>query len=94
MNKSIALAADASRLAALLVGYSRGGCALLAPCHPRASTASIDRLIHTRALRAARRPAASARADFTGSSLLVTVSETLATTNDYLVHIDVVTPGT
>ena len=37
-NKAANLAADASRLAALLVAYIVPLCALLAPCRPGAST--------------------------------------------------------
>jgi len=54
MAKSIALAAEASRLAALLLGYIRAVCAFVAPSQPGASTAIIDRLGHSRALRVAR----------------------------------------
>src|SRR5882757_2469997 len=51
MAKSIALAADASRLASLLLSYIQGVCAFVAPRHPGASTAVIDRLSHSRTLR-------------------------------------------
>ena len=44
MAKSIALAADASRLASLLLSYIPAVCAFVAPRHPGASTAIIDRL--------------------------------------------------
>jgi len=54
MAKSIALAADASRLASLLLSYAKGECAFVAPRHPRASTAIIDRLPHSRTLSIAR----------------------------------------
>src|SRR6478735_7284668 len=50
MAKSIAFAADASRLAALLLSYIPVVCAFVAPCQPGASTAIIDRLTHSRAL--------------------------------------------
>ena len=50
MAKSIDFAADASRLAALLLSYILAVCALVAPCQPGASTATIDRLSHSRAL--------------------------------------------
>jgi len=50
MAKSIAFAADASRLAALLLSYIPAVCALVAPCQPGASTAIIDQLSHSRAL--------------------------------------------
>src|SRR5450432_1210892 len=51
MVKSIALAADASRRASLLLSYIPAVCALVAPRQPGASTAIIDRLSHSRALR-------------------------------------------
>jgi hypothetical protein len=51
MVKSIALAADASRLASLLLSYIQAVCAFVAPRHPGASTAIIDRLSHSRALK-------------------------------------------
>ncbi len=50
MAKSIALAADASRLASLLLSYIPAVCAFVAPRRPGASTAIIDRLSHSRAL--------------------------------------------
>src|SRR5665213_4313793 len=50
MAKSIALAADASRLASLLLSYISAVCAFVAPRQPGASTAIIDRLSHSRAL--------------------------------------------
>ena len=50
MAKSIALAADASRLASLLLSYIQAVCAFVAPRQPGASTAIIDRLSHSRAL--------------------------------------------
>ena len=50
MAKSIALAADASRLASLLLSYIPAVCAFVAPRQPGASTAIIDRLSHSRAL--------------------------------------------
>jgi hypothetical protein len=50
MAKSIAFAADASRLASLLLSYISAVCAFVAPCQPGASTAIIDRLSHSRAL--------------------------------------------
>ena len=52
MAKSIAFAAEASRLAALLLSYIPAVCAFVAPCQPGASTAIIDRLSHSRALTA------------------------------------------
>src|SRR5215204_4644400 len=51
MAKSIALAADPSRLASLLLSYIQGVCAFVAPRQPGASAAIIDRLSHSRALR-------------------------------------------
>src|SRR5450432_2851859 len=53
MAKSIALAPDASRLASLLLSYIPAVCAFVAPRPPGASPAIIDRLSHSRALRAA-----------------------------------------
>src|SRR5213079_1718859 len=50
MAKSIALAADPSRLASLLLSYIPAVCAFVAPRHPGASAAIIDRLSHSRAL--------------------------------------------
>src|SRR6187399_2883595 len=50
MAKSIDLAADASRRAALLLSYIPAVCAFVAPCPPGASTAIFDRLGHSRAL--------------------------------------------
>ena len=50
MAKSIALAPNASRLASLLLSYMRAVCAFVAPRHPGASSAIIDRLSHSRAL--------------------------------------------
>ncbi|HEX7453799.1 MAG TPA: hypothetical protein VF294_16015, partial [Polyangiaceae bacterium] len=50
MAKSIALAADASRLTSLLLSYIPAVCAFVAPRQPGASTAIIDRLSHSRAL--------------------------------------------
>jgi hypothetical protein len=50
MAKSIALAADASRPASLLLSYIPAVCAFVAPRHPGASTAIIDRLSHSLAL--------------------------------------------
>jgi len=50
MAKSIALAAEASRLAALLLSYIPAVCAFVAPRHPGASTAIIDRFGNSRAL--------------------------------------------
>jgi len=50
MAKSVALAADASRPASLLLSYIPAVCAFVAPRHPGASTAIIDRLSHSRAL--------------------------------------------
>src|SRR6478609_5071569 len=50
MAKSIDLATDASRRAALLLSYILAVCAFVAPCQPGASTAIIDRLSHSRAL--------------------------------------------
>ena len=44
MAKSFAFAADASRLAALLLSYIPVVCAFVAPCQPGASTTIIDRL--------------------------------------------------
>jgi hypothetical protein len=55
MAKSIDLATDASRQAALLLSYIQAVCAFVAPCPPGASTAIFDRLSHSRALRLARR---------------------------------------
>ena len=49
MAKSIALAADASRPASLLLNYIQTVCAIVAPRQPGASTATIDRLSHSRA---------------------------------------------
>src|SRR5512143_3482702 len=50
MAKSIALAADASLLASLLLSYIPAVCAFVAPRHQGASAAIIDRLSHSRAL--------------------------------------------
>src|SRR3954466_1162851 len=50
MAKSVALAADPSRLASLLLSYIQAVCAFVAPRHPGASAAIIDRLGHSRAL--------------------------------------------
>src|SRR5215217_6337696 len=50
MPKSIAFAADPSRLASLLLSYIPAVCAFVAPRHPGASAAIIDRLSHSRAL--------------------------------------------
>src|SRR5215204_2993556 len=50
MAKSIALAADPSRLASLLLSYIQAVCAFVAPRQPGASPAIIDRLSHSRAL--------------------------------------------
>ena len=50
MAKSIDLATDASRRAALLLSYIPAVCAFVAPCPPGASTAIFDRLSHARAL--------------------------------------------
>src|SRR4051812_37662228 len=63
MAKSLALAADASRLASLLLSYIPPVCAFVAPRHQGASTAIIDRLSHSRALsrRDGARPFASVR---------------------------------
>ena len=58
MAKSIALAADASPIspmASLLLSYIPAVCAFVAPRQPGASTAIIDRLSHSRALRLAAR---------------------------------------
>ena|GEM_PF-1456018 len=63
MAKSIALAAAASRLASLLLSYIPAVCAFVAPRQPGASTAIIDRLSHSRALR--RQPSALAMVNFT-----------------------------
>jgi len=52
MAQSIALAADASRRASLLLSYIPAVCAFVAPRQPRASTAIIDQLSHSRALSA------------------------------------------
>jgi len=52
MAQSNALAADASRLASLLLSYIPAVCAFVAPRQPRGSTAIIDRLSHSRALSA------------------------------------------
>jgi hypothetical protein len=57
MVKSIAIAADASRLASLRFSYIPAVCAFVAPRLPGASTAIIDRLDRSRALRAAPMPA-------------------------------------
>ena len=63
MAKSIALAADASRLASLLLSYIPAVCAFVAPSQPGSSTAIIDRLSHSRALSTQRAPSrVSARA--------------------------------
>ena len=43
MARSIALAPDASRLASLLLSYIRAVCAFVAPRHPGASSAIVDR---------------------------------------------------
>lgn len=50
MIKSIALAADPSRLASLLLSCIPAVCVFVARRQPRASTASVDRLGHSRAL--------------------------------------------
>ena len=50
MAKSIALAADASRLASLLLAHIPAAYAFVAPRHPGASAAIIDRLSQLRAL--------------------------------------------
>src|SRR6478736_5334263 len=50
MAKSIDLATDASRRAALLLSYIQAVCGFVAPCPPGASTAIFDRLSHSRAL--------------------------------------------
>src|SRR4051794_35715206 len=50
MAKSISLAADPSRVASLLLSYIPPVCAFVAPRHPGASAAIIDRLSHSRAL--------------------------------------------
>ena len=50
-NNSAILAADASRLAALLVGHMHPACSLLAPCDPGASAPRNDTVISGRALR-------------------------------------------
>src|SRR3954464_429030 len=50
MAKSIAFAADASRLASLLLSYILAVCAFVAPRQPGASTAIVDRLSHSRTL--------------------------------------------
>jgi len=52
MAKSLDLATDASRRAALLLSYIPAVCAFVAPCPPGASSAIFDRLSHSRALRA------------------------------------------
>src|SRR6266851_4106521 len=49
-NNCAILAADASRLAALLVGHMRPACSLLAPCDPGASAPRNDARISGRAL--------------------------------------------
>jgi hypothetical protein len=49
-NNCIILAADASRLAALLVGHMRPACSILAPCDPGASTPTVANVIPDRAL--------------------------------------------
>jgi len=54
MDNSTALAADPSRLASLLLGHEPKGMLLVAPRHPGALTAIIERFVHSRALRAAR----------------------------------------
>jgi hypothetical protein len=46
MATSIALAADPSRLASLLLGYISAVCAFLAPRQPGAPMANIDQLSH------------------------------------------------
>jgi hypothetical protein len=50
MANSIALAADSSRLASLLLSYLPAVCAFVAPRQPGASAAIIDRVSHSRAL--------------------------------------------
>jgi hypothetical protein len=50
MAKSIAFAADASRLASLLLSYIPAVCAFVALRHPGASAAIIDRLSHSQTL--------------------------------------------
>src|SRR5205809_2473409 len=66
MAKSIALAADPSQLASLLLSYIPAVCAFVAPRHPGASAAIIDRLSHSRALR---ETAARHRRAFDGDAL-------------------------
>jgi hypothetical protein len=46
MNNVTTLAADASRLAALLVGHMRPACSLLAPGDPGASPPILGHVIH------------------------------------------------
>jgi len=60
MAKSIAFAADASRPASLLLSYIPAVCAFVAPRHPGASTAIIDRLGLPRTLSPRKRGAESA----------------------------------
>src|SRR3954464_2686570 len=50
MAKSIAFAADPSRLASLLLSYIPPVCAFVAPRHPGASATIIDRLSHSKTL--------------------------------------------
>src|SRR4051812_3854566 len=50
MAKSIAFAADASRLASLLLSYIPAVCAFVAPRHPGASFAIVDRFSRSRTL--------------------------------------------
>jgi len=50
MAKSLDLAADASRLASLLLSYILQYAPFVAPRHPGASTTIFDRLSHSRAL--------------------------------------------
>ena len=49
-NKGAILAADASRLAALLVGHMRPACSLLAPCDPGASAPRFATFVSFRVL--------------------------------------------
>src|SRR4026209_690276 len=60
-NNCTILTADASRLAALLVGHMLPACSLLAPCDPGASTPRTAHLFPDRPLEDVERPVARAR---------------------------------
>ena len=66
MSKSIALAADASRLASLLLSYITAVCAFVAPRQPGASIATIDQLSHSSALSAPLAPLSGTHLDAEG----------------------------